>query len=1756
MFGCALSSLSVALLGFVPLQEPQLHRFEKQVLDERFFCEGATFGDVDRDGNADLIAGPFWFAGPDLVQRHEIYSPVAFDKNVYSDNFLTFADDIDGDGWLDVLAIDHPGRAARWYRNPARTLGHWTSFVAYPSVDNESPAYLDLTGDGRRELVFHTGGRFGWAEPDADPTAPWIFHPLSEDRGLTRYTHGLGVGDVDGDGRADVLERTGWWEQPDSLVGEPLWTYHPNGFGDGGAQMFAWDVDDDGDADVITSIQAHGYGLVWFEQRRSGETITFVPHVILGSRPEDNPYGVCFTQMHALDLADMDGDGVLDIITGKRHWAHQGNDPEGKLPPVSYWFRTVRGEDGVDFVPHRIDDDSGVGTQVVTGDVDGDGWRDVVVGNKRGIFFLRHRVESVGSGSGSRTAPKRVPPVKRTSSDEQQAGVVPVDSSGQPLNLGFEDGTLRHWTMTGDAFADQPVEGDTVRGRRGDMASDHDGQHWIGGYERHGDSREGTLTSVPFEVTHPWASFLVNGGASEATRVEVWLRSPSGEERRLAATSGRESENLRRFTLDLRAHAGASIFVRLVDAHRGGWGHLNFDDFRFHSKKPAFPPPSERGGRLPDPPPPLDTIVHAGLSPTAAAEAMTVPEGFEVTLFVGEPDVHQPIAFTFDDRGRLWVAEAYAYPQRVPDDQARDTIVIFEDDDGDGRFDTRKVFADRLNLVSGLEVGFGGVWVGAAPELLFIPDADGDDVPDGEPRVLLDGWGYQDTHETLNTFTWGPDGWLYGCHGVFTHSKVGKPGTPDSERVPLNAGVFRYHPTRHEFEVFAHGTSNPWGIDFNDRGQCFIEACVIPHLFHVIQGARYHRQAGQHFDPNTFDDIKTCADHVHWSGDRGPHAGNQRSDSAGGGHAHAGAMFYLGDQWPAEWRDKLLIHNIHGDRTNVERLERRGSGYVGRHEPDFLLTHDEWSQMINLRVGPDGSVWMIDWYDKQVCHSGNVEAHDRTNGRIYRVRYGQSPSSVPDVAAASVPELVELQLHPNDWVVRHARRRLQELGGGADVHSRLLALVRAQTDETRALRALWALHVTGGLDQTIGLELLGHSSQWVRAWTIQLLHESRRSGPAVRARLATLADRDPSPVVRLYLAAALQRLPDEQRWKVLEGLIRHGEDREDHNLPLMLWYALEPLVSRDAERAWKLVSTSSHTRLIEFAARRITDLGEPKAVAAVVRALTEEGQRQHAHSILTGMQRALEGRRRVPMPSGWSVAADQLENSDSADIRRAVRGLATLFGDPRAFTELRRRLRDASALAADRQAALLALAEVRDAELPPLLLELLGREPSGELRQIALRALARYSGEAIPTAILSVYGRLSGIERREALGTLVARAPWAKRLLAEIDAGRVPVSDLGADLVRRLGNLEDPEITALVASVWGVLRSTPAEKKAQIARTLDILSAGAGDADPHAGRAVFRQTCETCHTLFGTGAQIGPDLTGSNRADLDYLLENVLDPSAVVGKDYLSSLIVTTDERYLTGLVIGEDARRVRLRTVDEEIVVLLEEIADRTRLDSSMMPDGLLNDLTDQQVRDLVAYLAQPSQVPLRATAASTLFNGRDLSGWRGSDAWSVEDGEIVGRTEGLPNNEFLKSELLLSNFRLTIEVKLVGNEGNSGVQFRSREVEGGDVAGYQADIGAGWWGKLYEEHGRALLWDRSGEAAVRSGEWNTYEILAVGSRLRTAINGRLCVDLDDPAGAREGILALQLHSGGATEVRFRDLRLELEPEPVLATVPGGGVR
>ena len=560
----------------------------------------------------------------------------------------------------------------------------------------------------------------------------------------------------------------------------------------------------------------------------------------------------------------------------------------------------------------------------------------------------------------------------------------------------------------------------------------------------------------------------------------------------------------------------------------------------------------------------------AALSAAETAGKMKLPPGFSVQVVAAEPDVVQPVAYTMDDRGRLWVVENTNYP--VCPGEPKDRILIFEDFGPDGKARKRTVFFDKLTFATGIALGHGGVWVGAPPNLLFIPRQAGEDKPAGEPQIVLNGWGNDDTHETLNDFIWGPDGWLYGTQGIFTNSKVGKPGAPDSERVGINGGVWRYHPVKKKFELYAEGASNQWGVDWDDRGQAYFEACVIPHMWQCIQGARYQRQAGQHFNKFTYEDIKTIADFEYEK------------------RAYCGAMVYLGGQWPREFRDTFFFHDIHMNKMRNEKLTRAGSGMKAERRMDFLVSEDAWFRGLSPQSGPDGSVFVNDWYDRVPCHQQR-EFTDRSNGRIYKIVYeGAKPVSV-DLAKASNDELVQMQLNENDWYVRHARRILAERGPNESVRSGLSLILLDHPDETRRLRALWALHCTSNLTEKLVMNALSDRSEYVRAWTIQLVCEDGAPTAAELAAFAKMAVDDGSPVVRLYLASAANRIAIAKRWPILEGLASHAEDATDHNLPLMLWYAAEPAVGADIAKGAELLANCKIPKVQEFITRRIATGG-------------------------------------------------------------------------------------------------------------------------------------------------------------------------------------------------------------------------------------------------------------------------------------------------------------------------------------------------------------------------------------------------------------------------------------------------------------------------------------------------------------------------------------------------------------------------------------
>lgn len=1380
-----------------------------QRIHEKFFAEGASAGDINGDGVVDLVAGPMWFAGPEFSKSHLIANPREFPITTYSDQFFSKTFDANADGHTDVLVLGFPGKSARLYLNPGESSEEaaWAMSEVASIVDNESPAIVDFVPGGLPEIVCGREGQYGFYQAGENPSDSWTWHPVTRPGACAgRFAHGLGTGDVNGDGRLDILDKTYWWEQPEDLnasgrgkQSENTWTRHqwaPGAYGQGGSQIEVYDIDGDGDQDIVTSLSAHGFGLAWFEQVDASKP--FVRHDIMGSSSVNNPYGVAFSQLHALELADMDGDGLKDIVTGKRWMAHQGKDPGGLQEAVLYWFQLKRGSKGPEFLPREIHSDSGVGVDVLVQDLDGDSKLDIVSCSKRGLSVHR---------------------------------------------------------QNGDILAGLPDRWDFEKGK--------------------------------------------------------------------------------------------------------------------------------------------DQTTYAdGLSPEDAAKKILVPEGFEVDLIASEPELTQPIAMCFDPRGRIWVIEGHTYPTKAPEGEGKDRVVIFEDADANGTFETKKTFIEGLNLASGIEVGFGGVWIGAAPELLFIPDADRDDVPDSKPQVLLDGWGYQDTHETLNSFTWGPDGWLYGCHGVFTRSNVGKPGAKDNERTRINAGVWRYHPTRHEFEVFAHGTSNPWGVDFNDQGEWFLSACVIPHMYHIQQGARYQRQAGSHFNPYTFEDIKTIADHAHYSGTIQEHAywGDNKvskppapmgTSMLGGGHAHCGLAIYNGGVFPSKYENKLFFHNLHGHRLLQESVRRQGSGFVAMHQPDFALAQDHLEIGVGVMVGPDGALYTSDWHDVQTCHNRKTEVWDRTNGRIFRIRYGGVRSEEFNLWESDDTALVSHLVSDNGYFARQAQRLLQERAAAGELADSTSASIFAILNDASAgqrnrLRALWTLGCIGVLDEPELQRLLKDDDEYVRAWAIHFIAESHfeydftigvnSNGRSVeRLSFGEYAFEDESRVTRRFMASVLQRLPYEIRWPIIENLASRSLDVNDPNLPLLVWYGLDPLVKQDPERAYATAKASRWSKLLQFTIRRAANSAPGRDM--LVAKLMDKGEASRRIPILEELSRVAESRAGLEMPAQWPAAYSVLAKAN-ARTSALARSLAVQFGDASVLPFFRTIFADASKSVAERMTALEVMRDSNDEQLPEMVFALLAEKPNAgrpsALSAPAISALARYNHPEAAKQLLSAFDAMDSDSKTAALSVLVARKESARMLADAIDDGSLDAKQIPAFIIRQAISLGDRDLNARLEKSWGRIAPSKAETKALYEKYRAMLKPKALQAaNASRGRVLYEQNCGQCHKMFGVGGEIGPEITGANRSDLEYWLENVLEPNALIGKAYQVTKFLTADGQVINGIVQSENEDAVTVQTATERVVLDKEDIEFRELSETSLMPQGQLEPMSRQQVLELFHYLMSPNQVP-----------------------------------------------------------------------------------------------------------------------------------------------------------------------------------------------
>lgn len=983
------------------------------------------------------------------------------------------------------------------------------------------------------------------------------------------------------------------------------------------------------------------------------------------------------------------------------------------------------------------------------------------------------------------------------------------------------------------------------------------------------------------------------------------------------------------------------------------------------------------------------------MKPADALAAIKLPEGFSATLFSAEPDVQNPIAASVDEKGRVWIAENYTYAERSMrfDLSLNDRIVVLEDTDKDGQADKRTVFSDSLKMLTGITTGQGGVWLSCPPQLLFIPDADGDLVPDGPPEVKLDGFhvARENYHNFANGLSWGPDSWLYGRCGASCPGTLGLPGTLDEDRVPIQGGIWRYHPQRKVVEVWTHGTTNPWGHDWNAEGELFFINTVNGHLWHAFPGAHFVRAHTLDTNPYSYELIDMHADHWHF--DTGKSWTDSRDGAAndfGGGHAHIGMMINHNTDWPEKYLGRLLTVNMHGRRLNVERLSRKGSGYVGSHQPDFLLSDDEWFRGMDVTPCPDGSVIVIDWSDTGECHD-NTGVH-RTSGRIFKVQYDNRPSKNMSVALArsttNPGDLAKLATGSNELAARHGRRMLRQLylseQDTKDAGTILNEQLRTSTDRGTQLKSLWAAHA---LDTLSAEDLIGllHDSddEHVRSWAVRLLTDSWQldhgnghrilkgkeelsaDDSQTYAALLKQCSSEDSSLVRLSLASVLCRLPHDLRPALAIGLMRDPDDANDHNLPLMVWYGLSPLESpSELKQLAEVFAKSTWSSTRQLIARRIADQVENSAGALDALLELASHDQSLAADVAVGASLALAGRKQVAQPEQWPVVAQVLEGSTDKLVVSAVQNLSVLFGDGRTIDELVSIVRSGKEDLARRTSALDSLVDARAPGIKQLCMSVL---PTRFLNTAAVRGLAQLPDDDIGKAIVKSYRKFHPSQRPQAISVLCSRPAWARELLKAIGNGSIDRDELSAFQARQIASLADRSVDALLAKHWGQVRASSAEKQAMISSlhqrlTPDTLS----EADKSAGRAIFAKNCAVCHKLYGQGAMLGPDLTGAQRSSMDFLLENIVDPSAVVTKQFRATSIMLEDGRVLTGLLTNKTARTLTLATQERVYTIPADEVADEKLSGNSTMPDGLLTQLSEKQIRDLFAYLQSTEQVAL----------------------------------------------------------------------------------------------------------------------------------------------------------------------------------------------
>jgi len=963
-------------------------------------------------------------------------------------------------------------------------------------------------------------------------------------------------------------------------------------------------------------------------------------------------------------------------------------------------------------------------------------------------------------------------------------------------------------------------------------------------------------------------------------------------------------------------------------------------------------------------------------TPAESLAACKVGDGLALDIVAAEPMVRQPLNMHFDERGRMWVVQYLQYPfpaglkvlkydeylravfDKVPPPppnhfKGADRVTILESTKGDGVYDKSHDFVSDLNIARSVVTGRGGVWVLNPPYLLFYPDKNRDDVPDGPPKVVLSGFGLEDTHSGANSLEWGPDGRLYGAHGSTC--------TADIRGVKfLGQAIWRYNPQTDEFEVFAEGGGNTFSLDFDKEGRVFSGTNGSPRGLHYPQGAAFEKNWGKHgplMNPYSFGWFTHMA-----------HKGETRRFSQSMVIYEGGAIPSLEGRFIAAM---ALINKVISTA-----LYRDTSTFRTEDGPVIVESANNWFRPVDTKVGPDGALFFADWSDSRLSHLDPRDTWDKESGRIWRMRAAGMETKLEsfDFEKMTGDELIAKLSHPNKWHRQMALRVLWDRRD-ATLVPKLKSLVEKERGQL-ALEAFWAVNACGGFDENYALTMLKHSHPMVRYWTVRLLGDARHpSAPshgtgkaanplsaAMRNALTTLARTETDVEVRTQMASTAHRLLVEDALPIIRELLMRSEDASDKYQPLLIWWALEskchlyrtPLLTLLEDKAlW--ASPIFQQTIASRLGQRFTAERTLGGLEVCAKLLALAPTREDRVKLAEGMDAGLQGGDSGTIPASVREAFAALWK-DAGPQTSLVR-LGVRLGDADALGATLDRVRDTKTKSAERTGLIDLLAERREEKAVPVLLALLRTEKTDAMQLVLANALQRFSSEDIARTFLDLAPTMAAKPRAVALGALCSRASWAKILLTAVEAGGMKKEQLTSANLLTIQGLHDAACDALLTKHWSTLKQSSAAKDARIAQVRQVLVKNKGDAE--SGHAIFKATCAVCHTLGKEGGKIGPDLSGYERDNLDFMLPAIVDPSLAIREEFTAFTVVTKDGQTLMGFLDAQTPQSITVRDLNgQKLVLSRADVKSLTASPVSLMPEGLLDEMSAQQIADLFAYL------------------------------------------------------------------------------------------------------------------------------------------------------------------------------------------------------